>query len=161
MDFFAGGYWCCTHPRLSDTSSVSTRPHHHHYYYQVIEWSHSALPLGWTSSPRIWGEVINVVNCALKRPGIRTLLYVDDLLVAVAPKKNPSQRARSSPRRSKMTGLQNFRRKASGHLSKSYKITIIDSKGGGRLQLPERHCVMIRRVSRHLLYQASQNRRLI
>jgi hypothetical protein len=39
----------------------------------------SSLPLAWTSSPRIWNEIINVVNCALKRAGIRTLLYVDDL----------------------------------------------------------------------------------
>ena len=38
---------------------------------------------------------------------------------------------------------------------------IIDSKGAGSLQLPERRCAMIRRAARHLLYQASQNRRLI
>jgi hypothetical protein len=68
-----GGYWCCTNLRLPATPSASTSPHHRHYYYQVIAWSHSSLPLGWTSSPRIWNEVINVVNCALKRAGIRTL----------------------------------------------------------------------------------------
>jgi hypothetical protein len=39
--------------------------------------------------------------------------------------------------------------------------TIIDSKGTDSLQLPERLCVMIRRVVRHLLYQTSQNRHLI
>jgi hypothetical protein len=32
---------------------------------------------------------------------------------------------------------------------------IIDSKGAGSLQLPERSCVMIRRAARHPLYQAS------
>jgi hypothetical protein len=50
-------------------------------YYQVMEWSHYALALGWMASPRIWADVMNVVNCALKSQGIRTILYVDDLLV--------------------------------------------------------------------------------
>jgi hypothetical protein len=34
-------------------------------------------------------------------------------------------------------------------------------KGAGSLQLPERRCAMIRRAACHLLYRASQNRRLI
>jgi hypothetical protein len=37
---------------------------------------------GWTSSPRIWTSVMSVVAAALPLHGMRTLLYVDDLLIA-------------------------------------------------------------------------------
>jgi hypothetical protein len=49
---------------------------------QVVEFRHAALPLGWTSSTRIWTSVMSVVTAALRRHDIRTLLYVDDLLIA-------------------------------------------------------------------------------
>ena len=153
---------------MPPTPSSSTRPHHRHSYYHVIEWcsfNESSLPLGWTSSPRVWNEVMNVVNCALKRAGICTLLNMSTTCShAAAPKQKPFSLAKSSPRRSKLPGSQNLRRKASGRLLKSYKITSAttspDSKGAGSLQLPERHCDVIRRAARHLLYQASQNLRI-
>jgi len=160
-----GGYWCCTNPRLHPTPSASTKPHLRHYYYQVIEWSHSSLPLGWTSSPRIWGEVINIVNCALKRAGIRTLLYVDDLLACcgteaeaflareIIAKTLEDAGISKSPTKGQWTPSQVLH----DHLGNN----MIDSKGAGSLQLPERRCAMIRRAARHLLYQALQNRRLI
>ena len=75
-----GGYWCCRLDNSPAHPSFDTPKHLQQYYYQVIEWSHYALALGWTASPRIWADVMNVVNCALKSQGIRTILYVDDLL---------------------------------------------------------------------------------
>ena len=41
-----------------------------------------AAPSGWTSSLRIWTNVMSIVASALRRHGMRTLLYVDDLLIA-------------------------------------------------------------------------------
>ena len=52
-----------------------------HHYHQVVEFSHASLPLGWTRSPRIWTSVMSVVEATLRHHGMRTLLYVDDLLI--------------------------------------------------------------------------------
>jgi hypothetical protein len=159
-----GGYWCCTNPRLHPTPSASTKPHLRHFYYQVIEWSHSSLPLGWTSSPRIWGEVINVVNCALKRAGIRTLLYVDDLLACCGTEAEAFLAREIIAKTLEDAGITKSPTKGQWNPSQvlhDHLGNIIDSKGAGCLQLPERRCAMIRRAARHLLYQASTNRRLI
>ncbi len=48
-----------------------------------MEFSHAALPFGWTSSPRIWESVCRVLAAALRRAGIRVLIYVDDFLLAL------------------------------------------------------------------------------
>jgi hypothetical protein len=77
-----GGYFVCSRPDLAPpVPSAQTSPHLRHLYHQVVEFSHAALPLGWTSSPRIWTSVMSVVTAALRRHGMRTLLYVDDLLI--------------------------------------------------------------------------------
>jgi hypothetical protein len=77
-----GGYFVCSRPDLAPpVPSAQTPLHLRHYYHQVVEFSHAALPLGWTSSPRIWTSVMSVVGAALRRHGMRTLLYVDDLLI--------------------------------------------------------------------------------
>jgi hypothetical protein len=62
--------------------SAQTPPHLRHHYHQVVEFSHAALPLGWTTSPRIWTSVMSVLAAAVRRHGMRTLFYVDDLLIA-------------------------------------------------------------------------------
>ena len=82
IDLQPGGYFVCTRPDLvSLVPSAQTPLHLRHHYHQVVEFSHAGLPLGWTSSPRIWTSVMSVVAAALRRHGMRTLLYVDDLLI--------------------------------------------------------------------------------
>jgi hypothetical protein len=77
------GYFVCSRPDLAPpVPSAQTPLHLRHLYHQVVEFSHAALPLGWTSSPRIWTSVMSVVAAALRRHGMRTLLHVDDLLIA-------------------------------------------------------------------------------
>ena len=159
-----GGYWVCKNPRLLPEPSLQTSPRHFDSYFQVLEWSHLALPLGWRSSPRIWGEIMNVVNAALRRVGIRTLLYVDDLL-ACARSEEEALLARDiisqtleaagitrSPTKGQWVPSQTMH----DHLG-----TIISSIGQGSLQLPERRCSHIRRAARHLLHLAATNRRLV
>ncbi len=77
-----GGYFVCSRPDLAPlVPSAQTPSHLRHLYHQVVEFSHAALPLGWTNSPRIWTSVMSVVAATLRRHGMRTLLYVDDLLI--------------------------------------------------------------------------------
>ena len=52
------GYWCCKVDNSPAHPSFDTPKHLQQYYYQVIEWSHYALALGWTASPRIWADVM-------------------------------------------------------------------------------------------------------
>jgi hypothetical protein len=78
-----GGYFVCSRPDLAPpVPSAQTPLHLRHLYHQVVEFSHATLPLGWTSSPRIWTIVMSVVTAPLRRHGMHTLLYVDDLLIA-------------------------------------------------------------------------------
>jgi hypothetical protein len=77
-----GGYFVCSRPDLAlHVPSAQTPLYLCHLYHQVVEFNHAALPPGWTSSPRIWTSVMSVVAAALRRHGMRTLLYVDDLLI--------------------------------------------------------------------------------
>jgi hypothetical protein len=48
-----------------------------------VEFSHPALPFGWTNSPRILEAVCRVLAVALRRAGIRVVIYVDDFLLAL------------------------------------------------------------------------------
>ncbi len=57
-----GGYWYFRLDNNPASPSITTPKHLHHCYYQVIEWSHYTLALGWTASPRIWADVMNIVN---------------------------------------------------------------------------------------------------
>jgi hypothetical protein len=82
IELHPGGYFVCSGPYLvTSMPSTQTPLHLRHHYHQVVEFSHAALPLGWTSSTRIWTIVVSVVTVALHRHGIHTLLYVDDLLI--------------------------------------------------------------------------------
>ena len=137
-------YWCCTNPRLSPAPSSSTRPHLRHFYYQVIEWSHSSLPPGWTSSPRVWSEVINV---GIRAPsaGIHTRLYLDLLACSgteaeafitreIINKTLEDAGITKSPTKGQWTSSQVVQ----DHLGNN-----IDSKGAGSLQLPERRYAVL------------------
>jgi hypothetical protein len=65
----------------SFVSSAQIPLHLSNLYHQVVEFSHAALPFGWTRSSRIWTSVMSIVAAALRHHGMCTLLYVDDLLI--------------------------------------------------------------------------------
>ncbi len=66
-----GGHFVCSRPDLASLVPSPQNPSHlRHFYHQVVEFSHAALPLGWTSSPRIWTSVMSVVSAALRRHGM-------------------------------------------------------------------------------------------
>ncbi len=93
IELQTGGYFVCTRPDLaSSVSSAQTPMHLRHHYHQVVEFSHATLPLGWTSSPRIWTRVMPVVSAALRRHGMCTLLYVDDLSIVCSSFEEASRR---------------------------------------------------------------------
>jgi hypothetical protein len=81
IELQSGGYSVYTRPDLVPlVSSGQTSLHLRHLYHQVVEFSHASLPIGWTSSTRIWTSVMSIV-AAVFRHGMRTLLYVNDLLI--------------------------------------------------------------------------------
>jgi hypothetical protein len=48
-----GGYFVCSRPDLAPpVPSVHTPLHLRHHYHQVVEFSHAALPFGWTKGGR-------------------------------------------------------------------------------------------------------------
>jgi hypothetical protein len=161
-----GGYFVCTRPDLAPlVPSAQTPSHLRHLYHQVVEFSHAALPLGWTSSPRIWTSVMSVVAAALRRHGMRTLLYVDDLLIACSSFEEASQARRIIEETLLAEGIVRAPLKGCfdtplqtlpDHLGFS-----ISSIGKGALRVPERRCFALRRQARALLFEASKNRRLV
>ena len=63
IDLQPGEYFVCTRPDLAPSmTSAQTPLHLRHLYHQVVEFSHVSLPLGWTSSPRIWTSVMRRSN---------------------------------------------------------------------------------------------------
>jgi hypothetical protein len=96
----------------------------------------------------------------LKSAGIRTLLYVDDLLACCGTKAEVFIAREIIAKTLEDAGITKSPTKGQWTPSQVLQDqlgNIIDSKGAGSLQLPERRCAMIRRAARHLLYQASQN----
>ena len=81
---------------------------------------------------------MSVVAAALRRHGIRTLLYVDDLLIACSSFEEASQTHRIIEETLLAAGI-----------------------GKGVLRVPERRCFALRRQARALLFEASKNRRLV
>jgi hypothetical protein len=161
-----GGYFVCSRPELASlVPSAQTPSHLRHLYHQVVEFSHAALPLGWTSSPRIWTSVMSVVAAALRRHGMCTLLYVDDLLITCRSFEEDSQVRRiieetllavvivRAPLKDWFdTPLQTL----PDHLGFS-----ISTIGKGSLRVPERRCFALRRQARALIFEASKNRCLV
>ncbi len=82
IELQSGGYFVCTRPDLAPlVPSVQTPLHLCHHYHQVVEFSNSTLPLEWTRSPIILTIVISVIPTTIHRHGMRTLFYVDNLLI--------------------------------------------------------------------------------
>ena len=160
-----GGYFVCTRPDLAQVPSAQTPPHLRHHYHQVVEFSHAALPLGWTSSPRIWTSVMSVVAAALRRHGMRTLLYVDDLLIACSSFEEASRARLIIEETLLAAGI--VRAPLKGCFDTPTQTLpdhlgfIISSLGKGALQVPERRCFALRRQARALLFEAANNRRLV
>ena len=160
-----GGYFVCTRPDLAQVPSAQTPPHLRHHYHQVVEFSHAALPLGWTSSPRIWTSVMSVVAAALRRHGMRTLLYVDDLLIACSSFEEASRARLIIEETLLAAGI--VRAPLKGCFDTPTQTLpdhlgfIISSLGKGALQVPERRCFALRRQARALLFEAAKNRRLV
>ncbi len=161
-----GGYFVCSRPDLAPlVPSAQTPLHLRHLYHQVVEFSHAALPLGWTSSPRIWTSVMSVVAAALRRHGMRTLLYVDDLLIACSSFEEASRARQIIEDTLLAAGI--VRAPLKGCFDTPTQTLpdhlgfIISSIGKGALRVPERRCVALRRPARALLFEAAKNRRLV
>ncbi len=164
-----GGYFVCSRPDLAPSvPSAQTPLHLRHLYHQVVEFFHATLPLGWTSSPRIGTSVMSVVAGALRLHGMRTLLYVDDLLIACASFEETS-RSRQMIEDTLLTAdivrapLKGFFDTPTQTLTDNLGF-IISSIGKGSLRVPERRCFPMCRQARALLFdqgrQESSSRRL-
>jgi hypothetical protein len=55
-----GGYFVCTRPDLTSWIPSGQTPLHLRAHDQVVEFSHAALPLRWTSPSRLWTSVMSV-----------------------------------------------------------------------------------------------------
>jgi hypothetical protein len=140
--------------------SAQTPLHLRHHYHQVVEFSHTALPLGWTSSPRIWTSVMSVVVAALRRHGMRTLLYVDDLLITCSSFEEAS-RARQIIEDTLLT-VGKVRAPLKGCFDTPPTQTLSDhlgfsisSIGKGALRVPERRCFALCRQTRALVFETA------
>ena len=108
---------------------------------------------------------MSVVAAALRRHGMRTLLYVDDLLIASSSFEEASQARRIIEETLLAAGIVRAPLKGcfdtplqtlTDHLGFS-----ISTVGKGALRVPERRCFALRRQARALLFGASKNRRLV
>ena len=108
---------------------------------------------------------MSVVAAVLRRQDIRTLLYVDDLLITCSSFEEVSRTrqiiedtlltvdiVRASLKGCFDTPTQTL----SDHLG-----FIISSIGKGALRVPERRCLALRREARALLFEVVKNRRLV
>jgi hypothetical protein len=140
-----GFYFVCTRPDLASlVPSAQTPLHLLHLYHQVVEFSRASLPIGWTNSPRIWTSVMSVVAATLHRHGIRTLLYVDDLLIVYSSFEEAS-RSRQIIEDTLLTVV----------------IVRVPLKGCFVTRVPERRCFTLCRQTRALLFETAKNRHLV
>jgi hypothetical protein len=138
-------------------------PHTGHWL-QIVEFSHAALPFGWTSSPRIWEAVCRVLAAALRRAGIRVLIYVDDFLLALRSKEE-AYRSRILIE-AVFTAISITRAPAKGQWVPShvlddhlgFRISTVDR---GSLKVPERRCRVLRVLARDLLREVASSRRQV
>ena len=165
----AGGYWAPTGQASAALPWPTARlpppsPSSPPAYIQVIELSHAVTPFGWTASPRIWVAVFRVVVAALRRAGLRILVFVDDLLIALA--------TRSAALRAKViieatfvaSGLTRAPDKGQFEPTQTLKDHLgfqICSKGMGLMTVPERRCYHLRNMSRTLLCQSARGKRRV
>ena len=138
-------------------------PHTGHWL-QIVEFSHAALPFGWTSSPRIWEAVCRVLAAALRRAGIRVLIYVDDFLLALRSKEEAYQARVLIEAAFSASGITRAPAKGQwvpshvldDHLG--FRISTVDR---GSLKVPERRCRVLRALARDLLRDAASSRRQV
>jgi len=165
----AGGYWAPTGqasaalpwptpllPPLSPSSPPA--------YIQVIELSHALTPFGWTASPRIWVPVFRVVVAALRRAGLRILVLVDDLLIALATHSETLRAKVIIEATFIASGLTHAPNKGQFEPTQTLKDHLgfqIYSKGMGLLKVLERRCYHLRDMSRSLLCQSAHSKRRV
>jgi hypothetical protein len=108
---------------------------------------------------------MSVVAAALRRHGMHTLLYVDDLLIACSSFEEASRARQIIEDTLLAPGIVRAPLKGCfdtptqtlpDHLGFS-----ISSIGKGALRVPERRCFALRRQARALLFEAAKNRRLV
>jgi hypothetical protein len=160
IELHPGGYFVCSRPDLAPSVPAAQTPlHQHHLDHQVGEFSHASLPLGWTSSTRIWTSV--------NRHGMRTLLYVDDLLIVCSSFEEAS-RSRQIIEDTLLTAGLLVRATLKGCFdTPTQTLTdhlgfIISSIDKGSLRVPERSFFALRRQARDVVRdrQESSFRRL-
>jgi len=107
---------------------------------------------------------MSVVTAALRRHGMRTLFYVDDLLI-VCSSFEESSRVRQIIEdtllaagivRAPLKGCFTPTQTLPDHLG-----FIISRIGKGALRVPERRCFPLKSQARALLFEAAKNRRLV
>ena len=160
-----GGYWC-RQPLGPWTQRCPTPlPHEPAQWVQIVEFSHARLPFGFTSSPRIYTAVARVVASALRREGLRVLVFVDDYLIATRSRAQTLRARRTVTRIFNDCGF--VRALGKGQFDKPTQVLIdhlgfqIDSRGLGCLKVPERRCSILRRLSRGLLSSSAANKRRV
>jgi len=164
-----GGYWALLHQVARDSPrppkpTTSTPPGLREAYIQVIELSHAVTPFGWTASPRIWVAIFRVVVAAFRRAGLRVLVFVDKLLIALVSyveamrAKTIIQETFASSSLTRAPGKDQFEptQVLVNHLG-----IRISSKGSGLITVPERQCYHLRGMTRTLLCQSARDKRQI
>ena len=133
-------------------------------WVQVVEFSHAVLPFGWTSSPRIWAAVCRVLGAALRRAGIRVLVYVDDFLLALRTRKEACDARPIIEAAFLASGLTRAPDKGQWEPSRMLLDHLgfqICTEGLGCLKVPERRCRILRALARDLLRSAASSMRQV
>lgn len=133
-------------------------------WVQIVEFSHAVLPFGWTSSPRIWEAVCRVLAAALRRAGIRVLIYVDDFLLALRTRKEACDARPIIEAAFLASGLTRAPGKGQWEPSQVLDDHLgfrISTSGMGLLQVPERRCRVLRALARDLLRTAASSLRQV
>jgi hypothetical protein len=181
-----GGYWTWqqTEDCLQATSSCRSKatsltsplacpsppllapPLHPHtgHWLQIVEFSHASMPFGWTSSPRIWEALCQVLAASLRRAGIRVLIYVDDFLLAWLSKEKAywtrilieAAFTASCITRAPAKGQWVPSHVLADHLG--FRISTVDR---GSLKVPECRCRVLRALASDLLREAASSRRQV
>lgn len=150
-----GGYWAWQPASDSRQSGQ---------WMQIVEFSHAALPFGWTSSPRIWEAVCRVLAAALRRAGVRVLIYVDDFLLALRTKEESYAARVLIDAAFQASGITRAPAKGQwepSHVLHDHLGFCISTIGYGSLKVPERRCRILRALARDLLREAALSKRQV
>jgi hypothetical protein len=131
---------------------------------QIVSFSHARLPFGWTQSPRVYTAVARVVVAALRRAGLRVLIFVDDYLIATSTRGQALQAKRIIIDIFRRSGFEKAPGKGQffpSHTLLDHLGFHIDSRDMGILKVPERRCIVLRRLASTLLSASAANRRRV